>query len=223
MTLTVASWPWGLNVQRLAVTVILPSAKMEQADAEAIAAVLAGSVNRYAELVDRYQGLVFRLAVSLLGNSEDAKDASQEAFVSAYSCLGRFRGQAKFSTWLYRIVVNECYDAMRRRRHQPAVMTTLPQWSDDSEEPIFLDLNDEKADPSQQMSNKELAQGLSNAIGKLPMKQRTVFVLHHLHGMTLAEVAEVAHCRLGTVKAHLFRATASLRLELAPWLNEEAH
>ncbi|MBI2496080.1 MAG: sigma-70 family RNA polymerase sigma factor [Candidatus Omnitrophica bacterium] len=78
---------------------------------EVIQAVLRGDVDRYAELVDKYQAWARRVAFSLLGNYEDARDASQEAFVSAYRSLGRFRASAAFSTWLYRIVVNECKDA----------------------------------------------------------------------------------------------------------------
>ena len=191
-------------------------------DAEVIKAVLRGEVDRYAELVDKYQQPALRLAFSMLGNAEDAKDASQEAFVSAYRSLRRFRGGARFSTWLYRIVVNECKDMYRRRARQPVAAAQVgepdPQANGSC---LFVDVEDPTGHPADQLANRELAQRLSGAIGTLPMKQRTAFVLHHLHGLPLEEVAEVMRCRLGTVKSHMFRATEQLRMQLGPWLAKE--
>ena len=205
----------------LAGDVILP-ATMASDDAQIIQAVLAGEVNRYAELVDRYQGQAIRLAFSFLGNAEDAKDASQEAFVSAYRSLSRFRGEAKFSTWLFRIVINECKDVYRRRARQPAVVARVGEPDPDAEggQGFFVDVDDPRAGPSDQLANRELSRQLTAVIQRLPGRQRTVFLLHHVHGMPLAEVAEVMRCRLGTVKSHLFRATDHLRRQLTPWLAE---
>jgi len=202
-------------------SVILP-AIMDASDAQAIQAVLRGDVDRYAELVEKYQGPARRLALSLLGNDEDAKDVSQEAFVSAYRSLGRFRGDAKFSTWLYRIVVNECKDAYKRRAHQPRVVASVGEPDSEQDGPtLFIDVHDPAASPGDQLANRELGRRLSRAIEELPLKQRTAFVLHHVHGMALAEVAVVMGCRVGTVKSHVFRATAHLRTTLTPWVREE--
>ncbi|MBI3318976.1 MAG: RNA polymerase sigma factor [Candidatus Omnitrophica bacterium] len=194
--------------------------RMAGSDTEIIQAVLQGDVDRFAELVDKYQGLVFRVALSFLGHHEDAKDASQEAFVSAYRSLRRFRGGATFSTWLYRIVVNECKDTFKRRSRQPAVAATVdqPDPRRDVDEGLFIDVDDPTANPSDQLANRELSQRLSQAIGALPMKQQRAFALHHLHGLTLEEVAGIMQCRVGTVKSHVFRATESLRMQLTPWL-----
>ena len=196
---------------------------MADHDAQIIHAVLGGETDRYAELVDAYQGMALRLAFSLLGNYEDAKDVSQEAFVSAYRALGRFRGGATFSTWLYRIIVNECQDAVRRRARQPAVVAAVGAPDPDAHErpDLFIDVDDPRADPSDQLATRELSQRLSAAIGALPDKQRTAFVLHHLHGLSLDEVAALMGCRVGTVKSHVFRATNHLRSQLGPWLKEE--
>lgn len=189
---------------------------------EVIQAVLRGDVDRYAELVDKYQAWALRVAFSLLGNYEDARDASQEAFVSAYRSLGRFRASAAFSTWLYRIVVNECKDAYKRRARSPMVVASVGGPSGEVEEStLFVDVDDPTGNPSDQLANRELSRRLSGAIGELPMKQRTAFVLHHLHGLSLEEVAAVMGCRVGTVKSHVFRATEGLRAQLSPWLNEE--
>ncbi len=202
--------------------VILPVV-MADSDMDTIRAVLSGDVNRYAELVDKYQGLALRLAFSLLGNYEDARDASQEAFVNAYRSLGRFRAGARFSTWLYRIVVNECKDARRHRARQPMVVAAVGEAAPDDQDSgsLFVDVDDPAASPSDQLANRELSHRLSEAIAELPMKQRTAFVLHHVHGLPLAEAAEVMGCRVGTVKAHIFRATEHLQDTLRPWLARE--
>ena len=197
---------------------------MAQSDLETIRAVLDGHVDRYAELVDKYQGQALRLAFSLLGNDEDAKDVSQEAFVNAYRSLGQFRGGARFSTWLYRIVVNECKDAYKRRARQPAVVAGVGEPDPDAgdEASLFMvDVEDPAANPSDAATNQELSLRLSQAIGALPMKQRTAFLLHHVHGLPLDEVAGVMACRIGTVKSHIFRATEALRIALTPWLTQE--
>ena len=197
---------------------------MAQSDAETIRAVLDGDVDRYAELVGKYQGQALRLAFSLLGNCEDAKDVSQEAFINAYRSLGQFRGGAKFSTWLYRVVVNECKDAYKRRARQPMVVAGVGEPAPDAgdEASLFMvDVEDPTANPSDAATNQELSLRLSQAIGALPMKQRTAFLLHYVHGLPLDEVAGVMACRIGTVKSHIFRATEALRIALTPWLTQE--
>lgn len=196
---------------------------MASGDAEAIEAVLRGDVDRYAELVDRYQAAALRVAFSLIGNHEDAKDISQDAFVSAFQALGRFRREAKFSTWLFRIIVNKCKDAYKHRARRPLVVASIgePDANNDHPGMLFVDAGDPGGGPGEQLVNRELAQRLSDAIGALPMKQRTAFLLHHVHGLPLEEVAGVMGCRTGTVKSHLFRATEHLRVHLAPWLAQE--
>ena len=192
---------------------------MGGSDVEIIQAVLDGNVDRFAELVEKYQEPALRLAFSLLGNYEDAKDASQDAFVSAYRSLSRFRGGAKFSTWFYLIVVNECKDVYKRRARAPVVVATVGEPRRGRGEPdpemdgagFFVDVDDPAANPRDQLANRELAQQLSAAIRRLPMKQRTAFLLHHVHGLPLEEVASVMHCQLGTVKSHIFRATHHLQ------------
>ena len=208
-------------IREVAWDVILPI-DMADRDAETIQAVLNGEIDRYAELVDRYQGNAIRLAFTLLGNHEDAKDASQEAFVSAYRALRRFRQSAKFSTWLYRIVVNACRDMQRRSSRQPmaAVRVGSPDPEADAES-LFIDVEDPASPPSDQASQRELGKRLSTAIGRLPMKQRMAFVLHHLQGLPLEEVAGVMRCRLGTVKSHVFRANEHMQRELGPELAKE--
>ena len=196
---------------------------MASSDADIIQAVLGGDVERYAELVDKHQAMAFRLALSLLGHAEDAQDVSQEAFVNAYRALPRFRGGAQFSTWLYRIVVNECKDAHKWRARQPIVAAGSMAGGDQDTDGagMFLDVPDPAAHPDDALSRRELAHQVSGSIRELPMKQRTAFVLHHIEGLTLDEVSAVMRCRVGTVKSHVFRATERLRRQLGPWLAAE--
>jgi len=220
----------GLNVSAHAavapsrVNVILPAnmltATMDADDTAVIRAVLDGQTERYAELVDRYQQPALRLAYSLLGSVEDARDASQEAFVSAYLSLGRFRGRSKFSTWFYRIIVNKCHDLARMRSRLPHTVSVIGPADPEAEETIFVEVEDHGNDPHTRATNRELARELSLAIKELSIQQRVAFALHHLQGLSLEEAASVMGCRVGTVKSHVFRATESLRKALAPWRRE---
>ncbi len=190
-------------------------------DPEIIEAVLQGDADRYGELVSRYQLAAWKLAYSFVGDWEEAKDLSQNGFVKAYRHLARFRGGSRFSTWLYRIVVNECKDFLRRRRRQPELVSFGKSGEDPKDLPA-IDPPDPRAGPRETAHQRELAGKLSQAIGMLPMKQKSVFILHHLHGLSLEEVSQVMGCRLGTAKTHLFRAGENLRLRMEPYLNREA-
>lgn len=171
--------------------------------------------------MERHPFAAWRLAYSFVGNFEEAKDLSQNGFVKAYRNLAGFRRGSKFSTWLYRIIANECKDFLRARGRQPRLVSLSGAESDGQEDPLPFDLSDPAADPRQAAHNLELAARLARAIGRLPMKQQTAFVLHHLNDLPLEEVSQVMGCRPGTVKAHLFRASEALRKLLEPFLAVE--
>ena len=190
-------------------------------DHQVVEAVLQGETERYGELVNRYQLAAWRLAFGFVGNLEDARELAQNAFVKALRSLHRFRGQSKFSTWLYRIVANECKDFLRHKAREPGLVS-LESNSGEEDSPELFEVADPAKDPRQAASDRELAGKLAQAIGRLPVKQRTAFLLHYVHGLPIEEVSGVMGCRAGTVKAHLFRATGSLRIFLEPALAEEA-
>jgi len=96
-----------------------------------------------------------------------------------------------------------------------------PADADETVTSFFVDVGDPSADPSEELSNRELSQRLTEAIQQLPDKQREAFILHHLHGLSLQEAATIMNCRLGTVKSHVFRATETLRQRLSPWVQQE--
>lgn len=186
----------------------------DHSDRETIAAVLAGDTERYAMLVERYQTGAIQLAFSLLSNYDDAREATQDAFVSAFHSLPRFKGNARFSSWLYRIVVNKAKDRLRKRQRTPYMVSV--DVDDDTAAVGHFTLPDLKSkEPAQVMHDQELAGAISSAVAQLPFKQRTAFALHHMQGKPLQEVADIMGCRLGTVKAHVFRATQRLQTRLA--------
>lgn len=192
-------------------------------DVEIIAAVLKGAQDRYAELVDRYQLHTIKVAYGFVGNFEDARELSQNGFVKAYAHLATFRGRSKFSTWLYRIVVNECKDFLKAKGRRPSTVSLSPAEPDDEgQSGGFFDVEDPTSGPSEQLANRELGAQLTRAIEALPMQQRTAFLLHHVQGLSLEEAAQAMNCRVGTVKAHVFRATEHLRARLkdAPPMSE---
>ncbi|MBT3294689.1 MAG: sigma-70 family RNA polymerase sigma factor [Verrucomicrobia bacterium] len=191
----------------------------DQSDRETIAAILAGDSERYAELVDTHQTGAIQLAYSLLSNYEDARDAAQEAFVSAFHSLPRFKGSARFSSWLYRIVVNKAKDKLRKRQRTPYMVSVDNDDESAGVGPFTLPDLKSKA-PAEIMHEKELATTISRAVQQLPFKQRTAFVLHHMQGKPLQECADVMGCRLGTVKTHVFRATQRLQALLAALYSE---
>ena len=193
---------------------------VDRDDDEIVRAVCAGDTEAFAELVDKYQAMAIKVAFSLLGNEQDACDAAQEAFISAYQALPRFRGGAKFSTWLYRIVANKCKDVYRKRTRTAGSWLRISTTGSSDREDHVIEIHDPQSGPAIKLYNREMAEALNKAISQLPLKQRMAFVLHHLHGMALNEVADVMQCRVGTVKSHVFRATAALKSSMQPWLQE---
>jgi len=189
-------------------------------DAEVIEAVLAGDIDRYRELVSRYQEKSWHLANSFVRNWEDAKEIAQNSFIKAYQHLGRFKAESKFSTWLYRIVVNECKDYLKKRNRQPLHLEAMG--TDEEGESRSFEIADASADPRREVAQKELNQELNLAISYLPFKQKEAFILHYIHGLILEDVAKVMKCRLGTVKSHVFRARNTLRVKLEGYLVKEA-
>ena len=127
--------------------------------------------------------------------------------------------KARFSTWLYRIVVNECKDFFKRKARRPRMVSLGSD--EDPDEAIVFEVADPTGNPSDVLASRELARRIQEAVGDLAGRQRTAFMLHHLNGLSLEETADVMKCRVGTVKAHLFRSCERLRVALSPYLREQ--
>ncbi|MFA0746670.1 RNA polymerase sigma factor [Fervidibacter sp.] len=168
-----------------------------------------GDERAWAEIVNRYWGLAFRVAYRILRHKEEAEDAVQDAFVQVYLALRNFRQQSQFRTWFYRIVVN-CALA----RLPPSPVESL----DESQEIELVERAHE--DPESVVLAHERSQLLDWAIQQLPPDWRTVFVLRELEGLSYAEIAEVLGIPIGTVESRLFRARQRLRQLLKPLLSD---
>lgn len=171
-----------------------------------IAAARRGDTYAFNELVLIYQGTVYNLAYRILGDGDDAADASQEAFLSAFRAIGKFRG-GSFRAWLLRIVTNACYDQLRHKQRRPT----------DSLDTLLIDpdysssLTDPGEGPENHALRYELNEVIQAGIQTLPPEQRIVLILSDVQGMSYREIAEITQVSLGTVKSRLSRGRARLR------------
>lgn len=166
-----------------------------------------GDANAFEALVTAYQKQVYNLALRTVGNPEDAADLSQEAFLRAYRSIASFRGDSKFSVWLYRLTTNICIDFLRSRGRKPTVSLTVEGDDEESEE---LDVADERYDPEENFQRAELQRAVQRGLNTLPEEFRTILILRELEGMSYAEIGEILHLEEGTVKSRLFRARSRL-------------
>ena len=171
-------------------------------DAQLLAAHVAGDKNAFGELVYRHRDRLWSVALRTTSDPEEAADALQDAFLSAFRRADQFRGEAAVTTWLHRIVVNACLDRLRRRTSRPAV-------------PLPDDLGQTLADPGDQMSRRDTQLVIAAALANLPPDQRAAIVLVDVEGRSIQETAELLGCPTGTVKSRCSRGRARLAEELA--------
>lgn len=174
------------------------------------------------QLIRRYQKKVYSIAYQMSGaDPEDARDCAQEALIQVFRNLGRFEGRSRFSTWLYRVVVNTCLDARRRRRRWlQMIFTRRPGHRDEVDADAVLDnlpAPEDGTDPVGNVSGEELKRDVTEALRRLSEKQRTVFQLKVFQEMSIPEIAAATGMAEGTIKSHLFRATQSVRDQLRRW------
>jgi RNA polymerase sigma-70 factor (ECF subfamily) len=191
---------------------------MIRTDEELVARATAGDLDSFNQLVARWERPIYALAYRTLGREEDARDVVQEAFLRAYRGLRGFKGQAKFSSWLYRITLNLCRDWIRRDRRAPIVST--PEGVDP------IDLADTQIEPGESVEDlvarREMSRAVARAMAELPEEQRTAILLKEYHGLTFQEIADTLHCPLSTVKTRLYQGLSVLRRRLERRQAEEA-
>ena len=166
-------------------------------------------------LVEKHGALVFNTALGLLQHHSDAEDMAQEVFAYAFQSMGKFRGEAKISTWLYRITVSKSMDALKARKRIKR-FGFLQSIFESEGAKLALD-KPHFQHPGVLMENQEQAQILFLAIEKLPDSQKTAFVLHKLEDLSYAEIAEVMQISLASVESLQFRAKQNLRQYLGDW------
>lgn len=183
------------------------SKKLDEMDEKAlIANAQRGEIPAFNQLVLTYQSMVYNLAYRILGDADDAADAGQDTFLSAFRAIKKFRG-GSFKAWLLRIATNACYDQLRYKQRRPASsLEALPIESDHSSS-----FTDPAEEPEDYALRQELGQVIQAGLNTLPPDQRIALVLSDVQGFSYQEIADVTRSSLGTVKSRLNRGRTKLR------------
>jgi RNA polymerase sigma-70 factor (ECF subfamily) len=179
---------------------------MTRTDEELVARSIGGDAESFNQLVLRWERPIYALAYRVIGREEEARDVVQETFLRAFRGIGNFRGQAKFSSWVYRIALNLCRDWIRRERRAP--IQAAPEGVD------LIELAAEQG-PVESIetlvARSDMSKAVAEAMALLPEEQRTAIILKEYHGMTFQEIADLQGCPLSTVKTRLYQGLSVLR------------
>lgn len=183
---------------------------MEVSDEQIIERTLAGETDAFSLLVQRWERPIYGLSLRMLGRDEDARDVCQETFLAAYRNLKKFRGEAKFSSWLYRIALNACHSRLRRNG-------AVTEQSIDAEDEAGrkYELADVEAESlTDRVSRDQRAQIVRRALNGLPPEMRQVILMKEYEELTFAEIGEILQIPVSTVKSRLYTGLQQLRLRL---------
>jgi RNA polymerase sigma-70 factor (ECF subfamily) len=179
---------------------------------ELVAKARTGDAASFSVLLRRYEGKIFRLAMNITQNREDAEDVLQEAFLKAYEHLDQFQGNSRFYTWIVRIAVNQALMKLRKRRSDRTV--SIDEQIDTGEDTVVREIAAWDPDPEERFSREELHEILTGAIDELAPIYRTVFTLRDVDGLSTEETADVLDLSVPAVKSRLLRARLQLRDKL---------
>jgi RNA polymerase sigma-70 factor (ECF subfamily) len=184
-------------------------------DRELVKQVRAGKAEAFETLLERHQDKVFRLSLRMMSDPEEAADVTQDAFVRAYASLDKFRGEAQFSTWIFRIAANEATSRLRRRATPGGGAAPIDGWGDDDTGGggVVDDLRVPRAtkNPLDLSENSEAARVLQSAIDRLPDDHRAIIHMREVEELSYQDIAEILDVPIGTVRSKLFRARAERR------------
>jgi RNA polymerase sigma-70 factor (ECF subfamily) len=169
--------------------------------------VLEGDTQAFERLVAENERKVYALALKMVGNEEDALDMAQESFVKAFTNLRSFRGDSRFSVWLYRLTYNICIDFIRKRKRTQTFALT---YTDEDGETAELEIADETTDPATIMETNQLRKALEECVHALPPHHREIIVMREITGLSYQDIARVLAISEGTVKSRLARARRKL-------------
>lgn len=178
-----------------------------ETDEEIVQRVLTGDYNDFERLVNRYSKNVYNIALRMVRSPEDAEDLSQEAFLKAYRSLSSFRGDSKFSVWLYRIVSNVCLDHIRKKKKENEVSLSV---EDDDGEETELEISDISLSPESLLEKKLTVESVRNGLDSLPEDSRRILLLREIQGLSYDEISGVLDLDPGTVKSRISRARKKL-------------
>jgi RNA polymerase sigma-70 factor, ECF subfamily len=182
-------------------------------------ALRAGDRTEFSRLVEAYSANIYRLALKILNNTQDAEDVLQETFLKAYRHLKNFDGRSKVSTWLYRIATNEALMILRRRK--PGIFSIDDPWDGAEEDQEPLQIVDWCCLPEKELMSSEVRKHLDEAIDQLSHSLRVVFLLRDIENLSTSETAEILGLSESAVKTRLSRARMRLRQELTRYFGEQ--
>ncbi|MFZ5965965.1 MAG: RNA polymerase sigma factor [Bacillota bacterium] len=168
-----------------------------------------GDIESFERLIEQYQKLAFNIAYRMLGDMEDAKDATQDALVKVYKSISSFNEQSSFSTWLYKIVTNTCLDELRKKKKNKTTSLDNPMEAEDST--FQRNVPDESSTTEEIVEKREEAKALYKAISLLPEQHKVVIILRDIKGLSYEQIGEILDCPEGTVKSRISRARIALR------------
>lgn len=177
---------------------------MELSDEHIVERARNGETEAFGILVTRWERRIYSLALRLLDHPEDAREVTQETFLAAFRKLHQFRGRSRFSSWLYRIALNCCYDRLRERRAEPVAL----------EEADGLTAEEQVLD---RIQHKQIAERVRRAVRALPLEMRQVIILKEYEGLTFEEIAEILDIPVSTAKTRLYAGLDQLRKRLERW------
>jgi len=181
-------------------------------ESDLAARVKRGDVQAFGALVERYKERAYMVALGLVGNSDDAMDLSQEAFVRAFRGMRTFREGQEFYPWFYAILRNTCFNFLRSAR-------VTRETSLEAARESGFDVQDPRPDPAAAFERRETADMVSRELHRLEPVHREMLVLRHYESLSYREMAEVLGCPVGTVMSRLYAARQALRARLSPYLD----
>jgi len=190
-------------------------------DQSLIEKVRGGDFQAFEFLVTRYEAKVYRLAIRMLRNPQDAEDALQETFLQVFRGLAGFEGRSQFSTWLFRLATNVCLMRIRHRETEPSKLLPLEDYLPKLEEGEGLSVVDWADRPEDALLSKESREQMMGALDKLPPEYRAVFILRDIEGFSNAETGESLGISIAAVKSRLHRARLALRGMLSEYFQRK--
>lgn len=184
---------------------------MKIANSELIKKAIEGDESAYRSLLENYRGAIFNLLYKMVRNKEETEDLVQEAFMKAFSALPSFNEEYAFSTWLYKIAINNCIDHMRKKRLK-TYSINKPVQSKDGE--LGREFPDTSMSPDKSILTKERSSLIEAAIAELPENYKVAIILRHTEEKSYEEISQILNIPLGTVKARIFRAREMLKKKL---------
>jgi RNA polymerase sigma-70 factor (ECF subfamily) len=181
--------------------------ELEMSDSQIIERTLGGEPEAFNVLVSRWERQIYGLTLRMLGRDEEAKDATQETFISAYRNLSKFRGEAKFSSWIYRIALNICNTKLRSR--SKGIISIEEQW-----EASGFEIAADTEDLSGNLQREQVANHVRRALQGLPAEMRQVIIMKEYEGLKFSEIAEILGIPLSTVKTRMYTGLSELRKRL---------